>query len=108
MSVPVYAMNAKAQRGLPASCRQIRRCELQTMKLRRGSAGFDGSRSATINGGRIEELAAEARYHRERLQLYRARFHSSRPATAMRLQELERISEHADRRLRRAEGDAPR
>jgi hypothetical protein len=52
---------------------------------------------------RIEELAAEARYHRERLQLYRARFHGPRPATVIRLMELERLSEHADRRLRRAE-----
>jgi hypothetical protein len=52
---------------------------------------------------RIEELAAEARYHRERLQLYRARFHSSRPTTAIRLRELERLSEYANRRLRRAE-----
>jgi hypothetical protein len=51
---------------------------------------------------RIEELAAEARYHRERLQLYRARVHSSRPTTAIRLQELERLSNYADRRLRRA------
>jgi hypothetical protein len=50
---------------------------------------------------RIEELAAEARYHRERLQLYRARFHGPRPATRIRLLELERLSEHADRRLRR-------
>jgi hypothetical protein len=50
----------------------------------------------------IEELAAEARYHRERLQLYRARFHGPRPATLIRLLELERLNEYADRRLRRA------
>jgi hypothetical protein len=52
---------------------------------------------------RIEEIVAEARYHRERLQLYRARFHGPRPATLIRLLELERLSEHADRRLRHAE-----
>ena len=55
---------------------------------------------------RIEELAAEARYHRERLQLYRARVHSSGPTTAVRLRELERLSAYADRRLRRAKREA--
>jgi hypothetical protein len=49
----------------------------------------------------IEELVAEARYHRERLQLYRARVHGSRPTAVIRLQELERLSNYADRRLRR-------
>jgi len=53
------------------------------------------------SGDRIEELAAEARYHRERLRLYRAKVHSSRPTTAIRLQELERLSNYAERRLRR-------
>lgn len=58
------------------------------------------------SSGQIEELAAEARYHRERLQLYRARFHGPRPATVIRLLELERLSEYADRRLRRAKREA--
>jgi hypothetical protein len=53
------------------------------------------------SGDRIEELVAEARYHRERLQLYRAKVQSSRPTTAIRLQELERLSNYAERRLRR-------
>jgi hypothetical protein len=55
---------------------------------------------------RIEELAAEARYHRERLQLYRARVHTSRPTTLVRLRELERLSDFAVRRLRLAEEEA--
>jgi hypothetical protein len=54
---------------------------------------------------RIEELEAEARYRRERLQLYRARFHSSRSTNAIRLRELERLSALADRRLLRAKRD---
>jgi hypothetical protein len=58
------------------------------------------------SASRIEELKAEARYHRERLELYRAKVYSDRPTTAVRLQELERISAHADRRLRRAEREA--
>jgi hypothetical protein len=56
---------------------------------------------------RIEDLAAEARYHRERLQLYRARFHGRRPATLTRLLELERLSEYAERRLRRSKLEVP-
>lgn len=50
----------------------------------------------------IEQLEAQARYHRERLALYRARINSSRPATAAGLRERERLCEHAERRLRRA------
>lgn len=51
----------------------------------------------------IEQLEAQARYHRERLDLYRARIHSSRPTTAAGLRERERLCEHAERRLRRAQ-----
>ena len=52
---------------------------------------------------RIEELRAEARYARERLDLYRAKMYGPRPTTMTRLRELERIHEGADARLRRAE-----
>jgi hypothetical protein len=51
---------------------------------------------------RLAELAADARYHRERLQLYRAKGHGSRPTSVARLRELERLCEHAERRLRKA------
>ena len=51
---------------------------------------------------RIRELEAEARYHRDRLALYRARVLSAKPASAARLRELERISTAADARLRHA------
>jgi hypothetical protein len=44
-------------------------------------------------------LDAEARYHRDRLALYRARVASSKPASLSRLRELERISRAADERL---------
>jgi len=47
----------------------------------------------------LEHLEAEARYHRDRLALYRARFLSARPASPTRLRELERISQAADARL---------
>jgi hypothetical protein len=51
----------------------------------------------------IEQLEAQARYHRERLELYRARIYGSRPTTAAGLRERERLYEHAERRLRRAQ-----
>jgi hypothetical protein len=50
----------------------------------------------------LQELEAEARYHRDRLALYRARILSAKPASAGRLRELQRISEAADARLRHA------
>jgi hypothetical protein len=51
---------------------------------------------------RLEELEAEARYQRERRDLYRARAYSSRPVSAARLRELERSCQMAEDRLRRA------
>ncbi len=53
-------------------------------------------------GRRIEELRAEARYHRERFELYKAKTYGSRPTTDARLRELERADRGADARLRRA------
>jgi hypothetical protein len=55
----------------------------------------------------LEELQAAARYHRERLELYRARVYGSRPTTVVRLQKLERACENAERSLRRAEREPP-
>ena len=52
---------------------------------------------------RIEDLRAEARYHRERLDLYRAKMYGLRPTTMTRLRELERGHRGAEARLRRAE-----
>ena len=52
---------------------------------------------------RIEELRAEARYARERYDLYRAKMYGLRPTTITRLRELERMHEAADARLRRVQ-----
>jgi len=52
---------------------------------------------------RIEDLRAEARYHRERYDLYRAKMYAQRPTTIGRLRELERAHRGAEARLRRAE-----
>jgi hypothetical protein len=55
------------------------------------------------SANRLEELETAARYHRERLELYRAKVHGPRPTTVVRLRELERACEHAERSLRRAQ-----
>jgi hypothetical protein len=52
---------------------------------------------------RVEELRAEARYRRERLDLYRAKTYGPRPTTLTRLRELERASQAAEARLLHAE-----
>jgi hypothetical protein len=49
-------------------------------------------------------LEAEARYHRERLALYRARVYNSKPTSQGHLRELERTSRAADARLHTARG----
>jgi hypothetical protein len=51
---------------------------------------------------RLEQLRAEARYHRQRLDLYRARFYGGRSLSLARLEGFERASEGAAARLRRA------
>jgi uncharacterized coiled-coil DUF342 family protein len=52
---------------------------------------------------RLDELRAEARYHRERRDLYRAKMHGPRPTSSARLRELERACAFSELRLRRAE-----
>ena len=56
---------------------------------------------------RLEELREEARYRRERLELYRARLYGGRAVNMTKLRELERASGGAAARLRRAEAEAP-
>jgi hypothetical protein len=52
--------------------------------------------------GRLDELRAEARYHRQRLDLYRARLYGGRAMNVARLEEFERASDNAAERLRQA------
>ncbi|MEA2396105.1 MAG: hypothetical protein QOJ82_3996 [Solirubrobacteraceae bacterium] len=59
--------------------------------------------AVTVDARRVEDLRAEARYHRERYDLYRAKMYGMRPTTMTRLRELERAHLAADARLRRAE-----
>jgi hypothetical protein len=47
-------------------------------------------------------LGQEARYHRERLELYRAKLYGGRAVSEAKLRELERAAEGAEARLKRA------
>jgi hypothetical protein len=52
---------------------------------------------------RIDELKLDARYHRDRRDLYRARMYGPRAASLVQLKELERACVLSEARLRRAE-----
>jgi hypothetical protein len=56
----------------------------------------------TTDDARIEELRAEARYAREREQLYRARLLGPRPTSLGKLRELEQAAQQAEERLAHA------
>jgi hypothetical protein len=56
-----------------------------------------------VTDPRVEELRAEARFHRQRYDLYRARAYGLRPVSETRLRELERAALAAEERLRHAE-----
>jgi hypothetical protein len=57
---------------------------------------------------RLETLRAEARYAREKLDLYKARAYGLRPVRESRLRELERAAQAAEERYRVAREDAER
>lgn len=56
---------------------------------------------------RLDELRAQARYHRERRDLYRAKMHGPRPTSSARRRELELGVRLSELRLRRAERREP-
>ena len=55
-----------------------------------------------------EQLRDEARYRRERLELYRAKLYGGHPISQTKLRELQRASNGAEARLRRASEDVSR
>ena len=63
-------------------------------------------RDRADRGNRIEELRDEARYRRERLELYRARLYGGKARDHSRLAELQRSADGAAARLARAEREA--
>ncbi|HEX3294003.1 MAG TPA: hypothetical protein VHR38_09730 [Solirubrobacterales bacterium] len=54
---------------------------------------------------RIDELKLDARYHRDRRDLYRAKMYGPRPASLVQLKELERACVLSQSRLRRTEDE---
>ena len=56
----------------------------------------------------VSDLEDQARYHRDRLALYRARMHGAKPTSVGRLEELQRAAAAAQDRLRAARGRAKR
>ena len=52
---------------------------------------------------RVDELKLDARYHRDRRDLYRAKMYGPRPASLVQLKELERACVLSESLLRRAE-----
>jgi hypothetical protein len=56
----------------------------------------------------LDDLRMQARYARERYQLYRAKTFGQRPTSAARLSELQRNRENAEARLRAAEAEQQR
>ena len=61
------------------------------------------SSGASPSPSELLQLEAEARYHRDRHALYRARVLTAHPTSLGRLRELERISAAADARLSHAQ-----
>jgi hypothetical protein len=51
----------------------------------------------------LDDLRIEARYHRQRRDLYRAKTYGPRPTSPVKLKELERACVLSSARLRRAE-----
>lgn len=63
-----------------------------------------GVESEKRGGADVAAANAEARYHRERLALYKARVHSGKPSSLARLGELERAAARADDWARHVRG----
>lgn len=63
--------------------------------------------AARAHQGHNSELAAEARYAREKLALYKAKTFGPKLTSPAKLRELQRASEMADLRLQRAQAVEP-
>jgi hypothetical protein len=77
-----------------------------TMETKSPHSPFDHVDAARDERNERERLRDEARYRRERLELYRARLYGGRAASQGKLRELQRASDGAAGRLRRAEAAA--
>lgn len=73
------------------------------MNTARRQSPFDRVDAARDERNELERLRDEARYRRERLELYRARLYGGRATSQGKLRELQRAADGAAARLRRAE-----
>ena len=78
------------------------------MKTKIHHSPFDRVDPARDERNERERLRDEARYRRERLELYQARLYGGRAASQSKLRELQRASDGAAARLRHAEAAANR
>jgi hypothetical protein len=76
------------------------------MKTKIHHSPFDRVDAARDERNERERLRDEARYRRERLDLYRARLYGGHATSQGKLRELQRASDGAAARLRRAEARA--
>jgi hypothetical protein len=99
------------RRGLLAAVRDRMRSRARVRATEDANSDEDPAAPRAVNApsrptapdNELEQIAAEARYHRDRLALYRARMHSTVDGTSLtRLRELERIATAARERLRHA------
>jgi hypothetical protein len=76
------------------------------MRTKLQHSPFDRVDAARDERNERDRLRDEARYRRERLELYRARLYGGRATSQGKLRELQRASDGAAARLRRAEARA--
>lgn len=79
-----------------------------TSPATRARATATSSATARSTAARLDELQAQARFARERYDLYKARTYGPRLTSPSRLQELERESERAQASLAFAKSEATR
>ena len=63
-------------------------------------------RAGRVAAARLDELTVQARFARQRYDLYKARAYGERPTSPARLRELQRESERAEAALRFAKSEA--
>jgi hypothetical protein len=61
-----------------------------------------------MSNDHLDDLRTQAKYARERYQLYKAKTYGQRPTSPVRLRELQRAHEQAEARLRFAEAEEQR
>lgn len=64
------------------------------------------TRMSDRESARLDQLRAEADYHRQRLDLYRAKLYGGRAVNMERLKEFQRASDNAAARLHQAQAAA--